>query len=105
MPSPGLLGTWHGTHSRNPATLNITRTRPGGFDGVMTVKPHEALVRVAVTGRVSGGRVRMRETRVLSQSRPRAWDLGDKSGHLGGGGMSGVDHDVRGRTAYWAFSR
>ena len=105
-PSPGLLGTWHGTNSRNPATLNITRSHAGGFDGIMTVKTHEALVRVAVTGRVSGGHVRMRETRVLSQSRPRAWDLGGEFGELGSSGrMGGTESDVKGRSGRWSFSR
>jgi len=101
----GLLGTWHGTHTRNPATLTVTRARPGGFDGVMTVRTHEALVRVAVTGRVSQGRVTMRETRVLSQSRPRAWDLGSESGQIGSGGqMSGTGTDIKGRYGRWTFS-
>ena len=104
--SSGLLGTWHGTNTRNPATLTVTDTHPGGFDGVMTVRTHEALVRVAVTGRVSGGHVSMRETRVLSQSRPRAWDLGRETGRIGANGqMGGLGSDIKGRVGRWEFSR
>ena len=101
-----LLGTWHGTNTRNPATLTITHAHPGGFDGVMTVHTREALVRVAVTGHVSGGHIAMHETRVLSQSRPRAWDLGSEYGSLGSGGrMGGSGTDVKGRVGRWDFSR
>ena len=102
----GLVGTWRGTHSHNPATLTITRSRPGGFDGVMTVRTPEALVHVAVAGRVSGDHVSIHETRVLSESRPRAWDLGSESGSLASGGrMAGTGTDIKGRFGRWSFSR
>jgi hypothetical protein len=110
-PAPNLLGTWHGwqgIHGRDPAQLTIMRSQGRTFDGVMTVRtPEHATVRVAVSGRLSrDGRVRMRETRILSSTKRHAWDLGSKSGQFGPDGhMQGVDHDVRGRTATWHFSR
>ncbi len=106
-----LTGTWHGwqgIHSHDPATLTIQRSRGSSFDGVMTVRtPEHATVRVALTGRVSpGGGVTMRETRVLSSTKPRAWDLGFKSGQIGPNGqISGTDHDIKGRRAQWSFQR
>lgn len=106
-----LVGTWHGwqgIHGHDPAVLTITRHQGSTFDGVMTVRtPEHATVRVALTGHVApGGRVTMREKKILSTTKPHAWDLGSKSGQFGPNGrMSGVDHDVRGRTASWSFSK
>lgn len=107
----GLEGTWHGwqgIHGKDPAVLQITHHQGDTFDGVMTVHtPERATVRVALTGHVSPtGQVTMRERRILSSSKPHAWDLGSKTGQIGPNGqMSGQDHDVRGRTAHWTFSR
>ena len=111
-PAPsGLEGTWHGwqgIHGRDPAVLKIIHHKGSTFDGVMTVHtPERATVRVALTGHVSpSGQVTMRERKILSSTKPNAWDLGSKTGQIGPGGqMSGQDHDVRGRTAHWSFSR
>ena len=106
-----LAGTWHGwqgIHSHDPAVLTIEKSNGRTFNGVMMVRtPDHATVRVALTGLVRpGGKVLMRETRVLSSTKPNAWDLGFKSGRLGPNGrMAGSDHDVKGRTAQWSFQR
>ncbi len=105
---PNLLGTWHGRHSHNPATLVITQRQGNTFAGTMSVRTHEADVRIAVQGHVSpqSGEVSMRETRVLWASKPRAWDLGSESGHVAGGGhIEGAGTDIKGRHGEWAFSR
>jgi len=88
--------------------LKINHHRGQDFDGVMTVRtPERATVRVALTGHVSpDGQVTMHERKILSSTKRNAWDLGHKIGRLGPNGqMSGQDHDVRGRTANWSFSR
>lgn len=101
-----LLGTWRGRHSRNPATLQITSQQGNAVRGIMTVRTPEATVRVAVAGRQTGGQLALRETRVLSQTRPRAWDLGWETGKvLPNGRMTGTGRDVRGRSGGWSFSR
>lgn len=101
-----LLGTWRGRHSRNPATLQITSQQGNAVQGIMTVRTPEAVVRVAMAGQQTGGQLALRETRVLSQTRPRAWDLGWETGKiLPGGRMSGTGRDARGRSGGWSFSR
>lgn len=104
---PNLLGTWHGRHSHNPATLIITHREGDTFGGTMSVRTHEANVHIAVTGHVSKtGAVSMHETRVLSASQPRAWDLGSESGRIAGKGrIEGKGTDVKGRQGDWSFSR
>ncbi len=107
----GLEGTWHGwqgIHGKDPVTLRISHHRGSNFDGVMTVRtPERATVRVALTGHVDpNGQVTMHERKILSSTKRNAWDLGHKMGRLSPNGqMSGTDHDVRGRTANWSFSR
>lgn len=107
----GLEGTWHGwqgIHGKDPVTLKINHHRGQDFDGVMTVRtPERATVRVGLTGHVSSdGQVTMRERKILSSTKPHAWDLGSKMGRLNPNGqMSGQDHDVIGRTSTWSFSR
>ncbi len=105
---PDVLGTWHGSNSRNPATLLITRRQGNDFAGTMNVRTHEANVRIAVTGHVSPktGAMTMRETQVISATKPRAWDLGQELGRVfHGGKMSGTSTDVKGRSGAWSFSR
>ncbi len=105
---PNMLGTWHGSHSHHPATLVVTGRRGDTFTGVMSVRTPDAHVHIAVTGRVSPrtGAVSMRETRVLSATAPRAWDLGSESGHVSGKGkITGTGTDIKGRSATWNFSR
>lgn len=105
---PNVLGTWHGTNSRNPATLVITHRQGNEFAGTMNVRTHEANVRIAVTGHVSPetGEVTMRETQVISATKPRAWDLGRELGHFyRSGRMNGTSTDVKGRYGAWSFSR
>jgi hypothetical protein len=106
--SPNVLGTWHGSNSRNPATLVITHRQGNEFAGTMNVRTHEASVRIAVTGHVSPktGAITMRETQVISASKPRAWDLGRELGHFyRSGRMTGTSTDVKGRFGAWSFSR
>lgn len=105
---PNMLGTWHGSHSHHPATLVVTGRRGDTFTGVMSVRTPDAHVHIAVTGRVSPrtGAVSMRETRVLSATAPRAWDLGSESGHVSGKGkITGTGTDIKGRSGSWNFSR
>jgi len=105
---PNILGTWHGSNSRNPATLVITRRQGNTFAGTMNVRTHEANVRIAVSGHVSPktGAMTMRETQVISASKPRAWDLGQELGRVfHNGRMSGTSSDVKGRSGAWSFSR
>lgn len=105
---PNVLGTWHGSNARNPATLMITHRQGNEFAGTMNVRTHEANVRIAVTGHVSPktGAMTMRETQVISATKPRAWDLGHETGRLGQGGkMTGTSTDVKGRFGAWSFSR
>lgn len=105
---PNVLGTWHGSNSRNPATLMITHRQGNEFAGTMNVRTREANVRIAVTGHVSPktGAMTMRETQVISATKPRAWDLGQETGHLGRGGkMTGTSTDIKGRSGAWSFSR
>ncbi len=105
---PDVLGTWHGTNSRNPATLVITHRQGNEFAGTMNVRTHEANVRIAVTGHVSPqtGAITMRETQVISATKPRAWDLGRELGHFyRSGRMTGTSTDVKGRFGAWSFSR
>lgn len=105
---PNVLGTWHGSNSRNPATLMITHRQGNEFAGTMNVRTREANVRIAVTGHVSPktGAMTMRETQVISATKPRAWDLGHETGHLSRGGkMTGTSTDVKGRFGAWSFSR
>lgn len=106
--APNVLGTWHGSNSRNPATLVITHRQGNEFAGTMHVRTHEASVHIAVTGHVSPktGALTMRETQVISSSKPRAWDLGRELGHFSRSGrMSGTSTDVKGRFGAWSFSR
>ena len=102
-----LLGTWRGHHTRNPAVLDVTHQEGNTFTGTMSVRTHEASVRIAVEGRVSpSGDVTLRERRILSSTAPRAWDLGSESGRLAGEGrMEGMGTDVKGRVGAWSFSR
>jgi len=105
---PNVLGTWHGSNSRNPATLMITHRQGNEFAGTMNVRTREANVRIAVTGHVSPktGAMTMRETQVISATKPRAWDLVHETGRLGQGGkMTGTSTDVKGRFGAWSFSR
>lgn len=105
---PNMLGTWHGSHSHHPATLVVTGRRGDTFTGVMSVRTPDAHVHIAVTGHVSPrtGAVSMRETRVLSATAPRAWDLGSESGHVSGKGkITGTGTDIKGRSGSWNFSR
>lgn len=103
-----VLGVWHGTHTRNPATLVINSRHGDAFAGTMTVRTHEATVRIAVDGQVSPrtGAVSMQERRVLWASKPRAWDLGRESGRMSPSGhITGSGTDVKGRVGDWSFSR
>lgn len=103
-----VLGVWHGTHTRNPATLVINSRHGDAFAGTMTVRTHEATVRIAVDGQVSRrtGAMSMQERRVLWASKPRAWDLGRESGRMSGAGrITGSGTDVKGRVGDWSFSR
>jgi hypothetical protein len=75
----------------------------------MTVK-YLGAVRVAVAGSVSmegrETRIVLRETRVLSQSTPGAWDLGTNRGFLHGQGRKMTGFGTDGRRRYgWMFSR
>lgn len=106
--APNVLGAWHGTNARNPATLMITHSQGNTFAGTMNVRTHEANVRIAVTGHVSPktGAMTMRETQVISASKPRAWDLGRESGHMNRSGkMTGTGTDTKGRSGTWSFAR
>ncbi len=105
---PNVLGAWHGSNSRNPATLMITHRQGNEFAGTMNVRTHEANVRIAVTGHVSPktGAMTMRETQVISATKPRAWDLGSESGRMDRSGkMTGTSTDVKGRSGAWSFKR
>ncbi|GEM_PF-3002256 len=108
----GFKGVWRGTHSGNPALLEVREENAEGdrFTGILTVRTPEATVRVEVRGRLDDAgdepRILLEEKRILETTADHAWDLGSNTGYLNGADvMSGTGQDRQGRRYTWRLQR
>lgn len=105
-PFVDLRGRWTGTYGPmgQPATLLINKHNGKTLEGVL----EQGSVRVAFSGTVESGSIRMKQSAVLSGD---GWSLGEDSGTLSKDGkqMSGTGKDpvggALGFTYQWSFKR